>query len=88
MYQYLEGGCKDEGASLVSVAHSDRTRDDGHKLKHRRFPLNVRKHLFPVRVTEDWHRLPREVREFPTLEIFKCHLDTVLGNRLWVAQLG
>ena len=32
-----------------------------HKPKHRRFPLNIRKHFFTVRVKEHWHRLPREV---------------------------
>jgi len=44
-----------------SVVPSDRTRDNGHTLKHRRFPLNIRKHFFPVRVTEHWHRLPRKI---------------------------
>ena len=40
-----------------------------------------------MRVTKHWHRLPREVVESPSLEIFKSHLDTVLGNRLWVTLL-
>jgi len=33
-----------------------------------------------VRVTEHWHRSPREVVASPSLEILKSHLDTVLGN--------
>ncbi|KFV83932.1 hypothetical protein N308_00464, partial [Struthio camelus australis] len=54
---------------------------NGHKLKHKKFHLNI-KYLFTVRVTEHWNRFPREVVESPSLEIFKSHLDRVLGNLL------
>ena len=79
---YLKRGCKDNRARLFSVVPSDGTRDNGHKLKHRRLPLTIKKHFFTVKVTNHWHRLPREVVESPFLEIFKSHLDTVLGNQL------
>ena len=59
---------------------SDETRGSRHKLKHSRFPLNIRKHFFTVRVKEYWHRLPREVVESPSLEISKSHLDMALGS--------
>jgi len=82
MHKYLKEECTDRGGRLFSVVPSDRTRGNGHKLKHRRFPLNIRKHFFTLRVTEHWHRLPREVLESPSMGIFKSHLDTVLGNWL------
>ena len=66
--------------ALKHLLKKDVLRGSGHKLQHRRFPLNIRKHFFTVRVTEHWHRLPREVVESPSLEIFKSHLDMVLGN--------
>ncbi|KAK4828982.1 hypothetical protein QYF61_001638 [Mycteria americana] len=59
----------------------------GHKLKHKRFHLNIRKHFFTLRVTEPRHRLPREFVESPSLETIKSHLNIVLGNWLQVALL-
>ena len=79
--------CKGGAARLFSVVLSARTRVNEHKLEHRRFHLNIRKHFATVQVMEHWNRLPREVVESPSLEIFKGHLDVVLGSVLWVSLL-
>jgi len=64
------------------VAPSDRTRGNGHKLKHKNFQLNMRKNFLTLRVTEHWNRLPRRYVESPSLEIFKTHMDAVLCSLL------
>jgi len=81
-YKCLEGGSQEDGARLFSVVPRDGTRGNGHKVKQRKFHLNMRKNFFTLRVMEHWNSLSREVVESPSLEIFKTCLDEVLCSLL------
>ena len=75
VYKYLRCRRQRDVDRLFSAVRGNRTRGNGHKLKHWKFCTNVHKNFFMVRVMEHWNRLPREVVESPSMDIFKIHLD-------------
>ncbi|KAK4827289.1 hypothetical protein QYF61_016516 [Mycteria americana] len=65
LYNYLKGGCREVGVGLFFQG---------------RFRLDIGENVFTERVVKPWNRLPREVVESPSLEIFKRHVDVALRD--------
>jgi len=79
-FQYLKRAYRKDGENIFSRACGDRTRSNGFKLSGGRFRVDIRKKFFTMSVVKYWHRLPREVVEAPSPEMFKGKLDGALSN--------
>ena len=77
-FQYSKGTFKQEGKQLFTRVDSDRTRENGFKLRQGRFRLDIRKNFFT-----HWNGLPKEVVDATSLEVFKARLDVALGSLVW-----
>lgn len=85
--KYLMEENEDEGARLFSVVPTDRTRDNGHKLKDMKSRLNTRDCFLTMRVVKHWQGLHREFLDSPSVEAVNSWLAPALSYVLWLTLL-
>lgn len=79
-------GCQQDEARLFMVVYDGHTRSNGHKLKQKRFRLAIRRIFFRHKDSHvvNWlYRFPRELVQYPFLEIFKARLYKAPSNLAW-----
>jgi len=80
LYSYLKGVCSEVCVDPSSQVINNKTRGSGLKLHYERCRLDSRKNFFTERVIKHWYKLPREVVESPSMEVFKRRVDVVLTD--------
>lgn len=86
MYKHLKGEYNEGSRDFSAVPKTKQ--HQRHRLADRKVPLNIKQCFFPVWMTEQWNRLPKEVMDFPSLEIFKNLTGFGLNNLLWMPYLS
>ena len=72
--KYLTEECEEYRATLFSLVSSNRTSSNRHRLKYRKFQLNIRKSFLIARRDQ----VARDLEGSPSVEIFKTALSNLL----------
>ena len=74
-FKYLNGFTKARPEGLFDRDNDQRNRNNGQKLKVKRFRTTVAENFFPIKISTIWNHLPYEVVNCDSVNTFKNRLD-------------
>ena len=74
-YKIFQGIDDLNPSNIFSLATYTGTKNQGNKLRLRHCKTDIRKLSFSHRVVEKWNKMPREIKEAPSVNAFKNRLD-------------
>ena len=80
MYKMLKGQVSLDFSDFFTLADDLRSRGHSYKIKKNYCRLDARKNFFSQRVVDLWNRLPQEVLDSGSLNVFKSRLDRYMNS--------
>ena len=75
-YKIFQGVDDIEPANVFTLASYKSTRNQGNKLGQSYCKTDIRKFSFSNRIVENWNKLPKEIKEAPSVNAFKNRIDS------------
>ena len=71
--------------NIFSQSTFSKTRSQGNKLRVRHCKTDIRKFSFSNRIVEKWNKLPKQIKDAPSVNAFKNRMDadTILRERFY-----
>lgn len=82
VFQYLKSGWKEDGGSLFTISHTEKTTDNGYSFHWERFDMNIKNKFFILSTVICWNNISSDVVGSPSLKVSKTLPDRVLDNLL------
>lgn len=82
LHKYLLEKCKEGAMGLFAAISSEWTMESGHKLKYRKFHLDIQRNFFTLKLGKVCNMLPIEVVESSFSKLLGAQLDIVLSGLL------
>ena len=70
--------------TLIHFIDNTNTRGHNYKLKTRNSNLNTRRYFFTYRTVSVWNKLPSEIVNAPSLNVFKARIDNYFRNEIYL----